>query len=49
MQMKDALPLTATQNIGRYQGCGFALIGDGCHAQAFGNARPLAPNISEDS
>jgi hypothetical protein len=28
----DALPLTAAQNVVRYQGCGFALVADGCHA-----------------
>jgi hypothetical protein len=32
MQAKDALPLTAAQNVVRYQGCGFALVADGCHA-----------------
>jgi hypothetical protein len=32
MQAKDALLLTAAQNVVRYQGCSFALIGDGCHA-----------------
>ena len=32
MHAKDPLPRTAAQNVVRYHGCGFALIGDGCHA-----------------
>jgi hypothetical protein len=32
MQVKDALPLTAAQNVVCYQGCGFAFVSDGCHA-----------------
>src|SRR5580704_7639430 len=46
MQAKDALPLTAAQNAVRYQGCGFALVGDRCHAWAFGNARYRSRPIS---
>src|SRR5258708_18347191 len=46
MQTKDAL--TAAKNVVRHRGCGFALIGDGCHTCRLRQRPvPFAPNISE--